>query len=220
MSKSIFKTTAQLSASIGSKLAHRSCPGPHPSEWGIRVFRPRQNPVRQFVGLVRETGFEAPVNPDNPCDRTAAPMQHQFGGGQSANQISEFDLRQCMYRRLRTTNPISEGGSQRKSQGFQDAFSNAPGPTGAPLRDRPARPACADLPSARLASLLTRSSRLVPDVDPPASVGSLAPALRYFLRPLSPRFGNAPLPSPTSQPKRRQPINKESWPSVIGCDIH
>ena len=74
MSKSIFKTTAQLSASIGSKLAHRSCPGPHPSEWGIRVFRPRQNPVRQFVGLVRETGFEAPVNPDNPCDRTAAPM--------------------------------------------------------------------------------------------------------------------------------------------------
>ena len=37
-----------------------------------------------------------------------------------------------------------------------------------------------------------------------ASVASLAPALRYFLRPCPPRFGIAPLPSPTSQPKRQQ----------------
>ena len=37
-----------------------------------------------------------------------------------------------------------------------------------------------------------------------ASVASLAPALRYFLRPCPPRFGIAPLPSPTSQPKRHQ----------------
>ena len=35
-----------------------------------------------------------------------------------------------------------------------------------------------------------------------ASVGSLAPALRYFLRPCPPPFGIAPLPSPTSQLKR------------------
>ena len=39
----------------------------------------------------------------------------------------------------------------------------------------------------------------------PASVGSLAPALRYFLRSYPPRFGIAPLPSPTSQPKRQHP---------------
>src|SRR5205823_4625359 len=30
--------------------------------------------------------------------------------------------------------------------------------------------------------------------DAPPSVGTLAPALRYFLRPRPPRFGNAPLP--------------------------
>src|SRR5438067_11427484 len=35
-----------------------------------------------------------------------------------------------------------------------------------------------------------------------ASVGSLARSLHYFLRPLFPTFAIAPLPSPTSQPKR------------------
>ena len=50
-----------------------------------------------------------------------------------------------------------------------------------------------------------------------ASVASLAPALRYFLRPCPPRFGIAPLPSPTSQPKRQQrrasplSIRLKSW---------
>ncbi len=35
------------------------------------------------------------------------------------------------------------------------------------------------------------------------SIGRLAPALCYLLRPRPPRFGNVPLPSPTSQPKRQ-----------------
>ena len=70
------------------------------------------------------------------------------------------------------------GGSQRKSQGFQDESSNAPGPTGAPFRDRPA------LTSLRLGSLLSAPARpdLVKDADAPAFRWKSALPLRYFLR--------------------------------------
>jgi hypothetical protein len=46
---------------------------------------------------------------------------------------------------------------------------------------------------ASMALLDSRSSRLTGAKVRPASVGSLAPALRYFLRPPPPHFGNAPL---------------------------
>ena len=64
------------------------------------------------------------------------------------------------------------------------------------------RSAMAPLLPSLFAFLRSRSSRLTGAHLRGASVGSLASALRYFLRPCPPLFGNAPLPSPTSQPKR------------------
>ncbi len=62
----------------------------------------------------------------------------------------------------------------------------------------PTTPCCPSL----VAALRSRSSRLQAHIRAALSAGSLAPALRYFLRPRPPLFGIAPLPSPTSQPKR------------------